>query len=91
MKQTAVEWLGNEIDNELKVIDNLYGKEIIGRKIAFAFVKRILIKAKEMEMEQHGKTWDTALDKYEVRAGNYMRAYEDFDEYYNETFKNTEK
>ena len=50
-----------------------------------------LEQAKEMEMEQHGKTWDTALDKYEVRAGNYMRAYEDFDEYYNETFKNTEK
>jgi hypothetical protein len=49
---TAVEWLGNEIDNELKVIDNLYGKEIIGRKIAFAFVKRILIKAKEIEDKQ---------------------------------------
>lgn len=43
--------------------------------------------AKEMEKEQHGKTWDTALDKYEVRAGNYMRAYEDFDEYYKETFE----
>lgn len=52
MKQTAVEWLVNEIDNELKVIDNLYGKEIIGRKIAFAFVKRILIKAKEIEDKQ---------------------------------------
>ena len=52
MKQTAVEWLGNEIDNELKVIDNLYGNEMIGRKIAFAFVKRILIEAKEMEKEQ---------------------------------------
>lgn len=43
--------------------------------------------AKEMEKQQHGKTWDTALDKYEVRAGNYMRAYEDFDEYYNEIYK----
>lgn len=52
MKETAVEWLVNEIDNELKVIDNLYGKEIIGRKIAFAFVKRILIKAKEIEDKQ---------------------------------------
>lgn len=50
--KTAVEWLANEIDNELKVIDNLYGKEIIGRKIAFAFVKRILIKAKEIEDKQ---------------------------------------
>lgn len=42
--------------------------------------------AKLMEKEQHSKTWDTALDKYEVRAGNYIRAYEDFDEYYNETY-----
>ncbi len=47
----------------------------------------VIEQAKEMEKEQHGKTWDNALDKYEVRAGNYMRAYEDFDEYYNETFK----
>ena len=47
----------------------------------------LIRQAKEMEKEQHGKTWDTALDKYEVRAGNYMRAYEDFDEYYNENYK----
>ena len=39
-----------------------------------------------MERKQHKKTWDSALDKYEVRAGNYMRAYEDFDDYY-EQFK----
>jgi hypothetical protein len=50
-------------------------------------IMKLKEQAKEMEKEQHGKTWDTALDKYEVRAGNYMRAYEDFDEYYNETFK----
>ena len=48
---------------------------------------QIMKKALEIEKEQHSKTWDVALDKYEVRAGNYMRAYEDFDEYYNETFK----
>lgn len=47
-------------------------------------IKRL---AKEMEREQHSKTWDAALSKYEVRAGNYMRAYEDFDDYYNETYK----
>ena len=39
-----------------------------------------------MEEKQHGKTWDAALDKYEVRAGNYMRAYEDFDDYFAETY-----
>jgi hypothetical protein len=42
--------------------------------------------ALELERLQHGQTWNTALDKYEVRAGNYMRAYEDFDDYY-EQFK----
>jgi hypothetical protein len=40
----------------------------------------------KMERLQHSQTWDAALDKYEVRAGNYMRAYEDFDDYY-EQFK----
>ena len=46
----------------------------------------MIMYAKKLEREQHGKTWDAALDKYEVRAGNYMRAYEDFDDYYNEKF-----
>ena len=75
---TAVEWLGNEIDNELKVIDNLYGKEIIGRKIAFAFVKRILIQAKEMEKEQIINAW-IATDNELQRISA--------EKYYNETFK----
>ncbi len=44
-------------------------------------------KAKQNERLQHSQTWDAALDKYEARAGNYMRAYEDFDDYY-EQFKN---
>jgi hypothetical protein len=47
----------------------------------------IVNKAKEMDKKQHGETWNAALKRYEVRAGNYMRAYEDFDDYYNETFK----
>jgi hypothetical protein len=49
--------------------------------------KKLFEQAKEMHKAEHGKTWDAALDKYEVRAGNYMRAYEDFDDYYQETFK----
>ena len=76
MKQTAVEWL----ENEFKEAHKMFGG------IDTNWIKRFE-QAKEMEKQQHGKTWDTALDKYEVRAGNYMRAYEDFDEYYNETFK----
>jgi hypothetical protein len=70
--KTAVEWLY---------------EQILLTPLDIRSINKCLEKAKEMEKEQHGKTWDTALDKYEVRAGNYMRAYEDFDEYYNETFK----
>ena len=82
MKKTAVEFLETQIDNELKVIDNLYGKEIIGRKIAFAFVKRILIEAKEREKEQMIETWHNGYNNQspmidEENCGQH---------YYNETF-----
>jgi hypothetical protein len=43
--------------------------------------------AKKMQKQEHGKTWDAALSKYEIRASNYMRAYEDFDDYYDEQLK----
>lgn len=80
MKQTAVEWLENKIDNELKVIDNLYGKEIMGRKIALSFVKRILTEAKEMEKQQIMNAWYNGFEE--------NRPYVDHSEdYYNETFK----
>jgi hypothetical protein len=49
-------------------------------------INRIVDEAKEMHKTELGKTWDSALDKYEVRAGNYMRGYEDFDDYFKETF-----
>ena len=82
MKQTAVEWLKNQIDNELKVIDNLYGKEIIGRKIAFAFVKRILIEAKEMEKEKLEQFYNHG--QWAVIENGHGECFED---YYNRTFK----
>ena len=46
------------------------------------FVKQ----AVEMEKKQHGSTWDKALDAYEERGHLYIRAWTDFDEYYNETY-----
>jgi hypothetical protein len=44
-------------------------------------------KAKEMHKAEHGKTWDAALDAGQSRAWNVMRAYEDFDDWYAETYK----
>jgi hypothetical protein len=77
-KQTAVEWLVEEMFKQGYLND---------KPLTIKNIERFVEQAKEMEKKQHGNTWDTALDKYEVRAGNYMRAYEDFDEYYKETFK----
>jgi predicted LPLAT superfamily acyltransferase len=70
-KKTALEWF----------FDNLKNHEIQAQH--FELYRQAL----QIEKKQHGKTWDAALDKYEARAGNYMRAYEDFDDYY-EQFKN---
>lgn len=42
--------------------------------------------AKQMEKEQHGTTWDKALNAYEDRGHLYIRAWTDFDEYFKETY-----
>jgi hypothetical protein len=42
--------------------------------------------AKAMHREEQGKTWDAAMDNFKARGENYVRAYGDFDDYYNETF-----
>lgn len=41
---------------------------------------------KAMHKEEHGKTWDDSINNFEVRGMNIVRAWADFDEYYNETF-----
>jgi hypothetical protein len=42
--------------------------------------------SKEMEKEQHGKTWDNAIQAHEQRGHVKSRSICDFDEYYNETY-----
>jgi hypothetical protein len=42
--------------------------------------------AKTMQKQQHGKTWDDAMESIKARGGNDMRAYTDFDDYYVETY-----
>lgn len=72
-KRTAVWWLINELHKkEQGLITTSYN--------------HIFDKAKEMEKEQHGETWDQAMKNYEERGGNFSRAWADFDEYYNEKF-----
>jgi hypothetical protein len=42
--------------------------------------------AKEMEKQQHATTWDKSMDNLDARGGNIVRAWGDFDEYYNQTY-----
>ena len=44
--------------------------------------KDIIEQALQMEQEQHGKTWDDAIEAYLGRGHNALRAISDFDEYY---------
>jgi hypothetical protein len=62
MKQTAIEWLVDELILE-------------GINVPKVFYD----KAKEMEKEQHGKTWDEGIDEYSK--------YNTFEQYYKETYE----
>jgi hypothetical protein len=46
----------------------------------------IIEQAKEMEKQQHGETWDSAIKAHDNRGHVHARSIVDFDEYYNETF-----
>ena len=66
---TAVEYLENILHD---FIHPEHGAEF------FPFVE----KAKAMEREQHGETWDAALINVDKRGGVILRAIVDFDEYW---------
>ena len=43
-------------------------------------------KAKAIHKEEHAQTWDDAMENMKARGGNDMRAWADFDDYYNEKY-----
>lgn len=73
-KQSSVEWLAQAIYDKMKMKGD--GKVFQG----------ILDEAKALHRKEIAKTWDDSLDNLKARGMNEMRAYTDFDEYYNETF-----
>lgn len=82
MKQTAVEWLIRQLQKS-KDWNRLLNEisQMSSAKI------NLIEQAKEMEKQQHGQTWDKSLDNLKARGMNEMRAYCDFDDYYQETYK----
>jgi len=76
-QQTAVERFAMKLSEKL------------GMPNAISFYvdnEKEILQAKEMEKEQHGKTWDKSMDNLDSRGGNMVRAWVDFDEHYNETY-----
>jgi len=71
-KQTSVEWLFSQIPFEWS-----------SSKAAFEALQQ----AKEMDKQQHGQTWDSAIKAHDDRGHVHARSLVDFDEYYNETYK----
>jgi hypothetical protein len=74
-KQTSVEWLFSQIPFEWS-----------SSKAAFEALQQ----AKEMDKQQHGQTWDSAIKAHDDRGHVHARSLVDFDEYYNETFNKTQ-
>jgi hypothetical protein len=70
-QQTAVEWLFSQIPFEWS-----------SSVAAFEAFQQ----AKEMNKQQHGRTWDSAIKAHDNRGHVHARSIVDFDEYYNETF-----
>jgi hypothetical protein len=70
-QQTSIDWLIDELIKNHGIQANLYSE---------------FEQAKEMHREEQGKTWDAAMDNFKARGENYVRAYGDFDDYYNKTF-----
>jgi hypothetical protein len=76
-KQSSVEWLVRKLSTEL------IGEIPLHR---WDEIREVVQQAKAMHKEEIAKTWDYSLDNLKARGMNEMRAYTDFDEYYNETF-----
>ena len=74
---TATEWL----------MTQLYENKDVTISCDGGVLDDLLAKAKEIERNQHGNTWDKSLENLQARGGNTVRAYTDFDDHYAETFR----
>jgi hypothetical protein len=80
-KQTAIEWLGNEITNRITrrnphdtIIIQILGETLI----------ELIEQAKEKEKGQHANTWDDS--RVEDKGDNYIGKQKSFNDYYEQTY-----
>jgi hypothetical protein len=74
-KQTAVELLAEQFDSIVELYPSQFEK-----------INNAIEQAKQLERNQHGDTWDAAIQAHEDRGYVLARSICDFDDYFNETF-----
>jgi len=74
-KQTAVEWLIDQLDFELEIYNSQWVK-----------LEQTFEKAKEMEKQQHKETWFLSTSQFANESEMLYK--KDFEQYFNEKFKN---
>jgi hypothetical protein len=85
-KKSSVDSIIAEIDNELSVIENLYGSEIIGRKIGLAFSKRIAMQLKKIEQNQIIDAYANGHNDGCRYMDNQKQEFEHGEQYYEQTY-----
>ena len=83
---TTVDLIIAEIDNELRVIENLYGSEMMGRKIGLVFSKRIALELKKQEQSQIIDAYSNGHNDGCRYMNNEKQQFEHAEQYYNETY-----
>jgi hypothetical protein len=79
---SSVEWLSNQ---SYELFEQ-YSEGKFDRITLNKLMLQTTEKAKKMEKEQHATTWDKSMDNLDARGGNIVRAWADFDDYYNEIY-----
>jgi hypothetical protein len=80
--QMSVEWLSKQA----YVLFEQYSEGKFDRITLNKLMFEATDKAKEMHKQEHATTWDKSMDNLDARGGIIVRAWVDFDEYYNETY-----
>jgi hypothetical protein len=75
IKQTAVEWLIDQLDFELEIYNSQWVK-----------LEQTFEKAKAMEKQQHKETWFLSTSQFANESEMLYK--KDFEQYFNEKFKN---
>lgn len=79
----SVEWFSNQVYE----LFEQYSEGNFDRITLNKLVLKATEQAKAMHKEEHGQTWDAAMENMKARGGNDMRAWGDFDDYYAEKFR----